>query len=67
MWLLYRDLTIGRQRSKQIDPLPDGYDNPSKEEDRPKVCNDGDGESSFSLGLFLRRVGRKCKKKKWMF
>ena len=43
----------------------DGYNNPGKEENRPKVCNDGSGESSSSLGfVFKEGKQEKCKKVK---
>lgn len=43
----------------------DGYNNPGKEENRPKVCSDGSGESSSSLGLVFKEGKQEmCKKVK---
>lgn len=62
--MLCREPTVGRQRWKPIDPLADGYNNPGKEENRPKVCNDRSGESSSRLGFVFKEGRQEIKKKK---
>lgn len=64
MWLLYRELTVGRQRWKQIDPLVDDYNTPGKEDGRGLRYVMLEVVSNHPVwDLFLMRVGRKFKKK----